>query len=131
MEEQYVTFKTAKLAKEKGFNEICHYFYRTDGTSTNHTERNSASGLWCAAPTQSLLQRWLRETHNIFIEITYEFYPDGINYNFQVLTYDSKEKIDYINNDKSTGIYGDNGEYNTYELALEAALQKALSFIEI
>tara|TARA_R110001606_G_scaffold391495_1_gene559642 strand:+ start:65 stop:349 length:285 start_codon:yes stop_codon:yes gene_type:complete len=51
MKEQLITFETAKLAKEKGF-ELNGY--------TNDIE----------APTQSLLQKWLREEHEIHLTVT-------------------------------------------------------------
>ena len=35
-----------------------------------------------------LLQKWLRDEHNIFVIITEEFYSDGINHLVQILTYD-------------------------------------------
>jgi len=51
MTDQLITFETAKLSKEKGFDLI------------NHLK----NGL---PPTQSLLQKWLRENHNIHIVIS-------------------------------------------------------------
>ena len=82
MEEQLVNFETAKLAKEKGFNiktykgylseTIVEYFDTYPSDSIRLSEKYSNSALkndWlCTAPTQSLLQKWLREKHNIEIE---------------------------------------------------------------
>jgi len=84
MKDELITFPTAKLAKEKGFNEDCyeHYHIREDDTVLAD---NEAGYLECtnledylhsneslrdneySAPTQSLLQRWLRENHSIHI----------------------------------------------------------------
>ena len=194
MEEKLVTFKTAKLAKEKGFNlEVYDYYYnkklkcdsvgygKDDGVNNhkdlrgnyNHVNKkwlktliyhydsikdlslNEIKILWkneeikdaskeikekkvnldnylgqCSAPTQSLLQKWLREKYNLHIIITLECYCDGINYCIQILCYD-KNNPDGYNNDKCTRTYGDNGEFKTYEDALEFALQKALNFIKL
>ena len=73
MEEQSITFETAKLAKEKGFD------FRTPDVWADYT-----GGVKCRkvnltlkltdneynAPTQSLLQKWLREKHDAYINIT-------------------------------------------------------------
>ena len=77
MQEQRISFETAKLAKEKGF--ILNYptaCYTDDGqlwVSENLlSERITGKPkplLIFNAPTQSLLQKWLREKHNIHIEI--------------------------------------------------------------
>jgi hypothetical protein len=110
-----IQFNTAKLAREKGFK------FQNAASENDYQGEN---------PTQSELQKWLREKHNIYVIITEEFYTDGINHNIQILTYDlSNVENNYINNDKSTKIYGDNGEFKTYEKALEFGLQKALKLI--
>ncbi len=93
MTEQLVSFETAKAAKEKGFNWKVVYGYTSKGNLTNIvqtdglipnfisqfedlnkyviTEQDIADGEntdnWViySAPSQSLLQKWLREVHNI------------------------------------------------------------------
>ena len=96
MEEQYITFETAKLAKEKG----C---------------KNSL-GLTPLAfdCTQASLQKWLREVHNIHIQII--FLPINNRFIFAIYKY-GKEDIESVL------------EYETYEFALEEALQEALKLI--
>lgn len=82
------------------------------------------------ALTQSLLQRWLREVYNLYVVCTSEFYGDGINHNVQVLCYNPNlSGSDYYDNSKCTGMFGDNGEFETYGEALEFGLQKALELI--
>jgi hypothetical protein len=65
--ENLVTFKTAQLAKSKGFNEPCYFLF--DGFSNKLSKQNTAFSnkdihiIGCeiiARPTQSLLQQWLR-----------------------------------------------------------------------
>ena len=87
MKEQLINFETAKLAKEKGFNEpTINYWERgidgngwalftsgslltniEDLTSTYFNKKEICGEF--SAPTQSLLQRWLREKHNLHIVI--------------------------------------------------------------
>ena len=63
MEEIRVSFETAKLAKEKGFDIDCGWKLRKlENGSFTHT---NSSELGIEQPTQSLLQKWLREVHNI------------------------------------------------------------------
>lgn len=92
MEDQLISFETAKLAKEKGFDEFTFWVYKYSGKLYLHTRRNYCSnpknkfkhserGLIknsamlnakierFSAPTQSLLQKWLREKYNIHIEL--------------------------------------------------------------
>jgi hypothetical protein len=63
MEEQLVSFETAKLAKEKNFNWETTHFYTIDGMAISIDHKYSTFS--CIAPTQSLLQKWLREKHEI------------------------------------------------------------------
>lgn len=78
MEETLIDYETAKLAKEKGFDWNTDYYYNTDGESRyasyyDPTPNNRGDMSWfsggntfcCAAPTQSLLQKWLRDVHSI------------------------------------------------------------------
>jgi hypothetical protein len=135
MKEQIVSFKTAKAAKEKGFmwKTVDHYrdmdcTHNGVGYNFNNPEEQE---LWSieitSAPTQSLLQKWLRDVHNCYIVITPEPLTVGINFNFQVLFYNPNAMECW--DDKSSGMYGDNGEYPTYEESLEAGLQEALNRI--
>lgn len=75
VEEAYVSFETAKLLKENGFNESCHAYYEDNGTFREsysaHAIRNITNPCFfgIAAPTQQMAMRWLREIHNISIFI--------------------------------------------------------------
>lgn len=140
MKDQLVSFTTAKLAKEKDFDEYCFNGYRVsskellplsqldfDTIYDNQEDidkvfrelffKNSevVKNYSITAPTQSLLQRWLREKHNLIIWIQ----PSAI----------SPESIFYpkIDTKQNVGILG---SYNSYEEALEIALQRALSLID-
>lgn len=77
MKDTIITFETAKLAYEKGFNlnDKGYYvpMYCVDGELMkeklgyqNELPETFEKG-FIIAPTQSLLQKWLREKHNIFI----------------------------------------------------------------
>ena len=71
------------------------------------------------APTQSLLQKWLREVHNIHVssDINEEGTWDFVLIDIKILT--------CMFNSLNTDI-----AYNTYELALEEGLKQALLLIK-
>jgi len=82
MYEKLIDIETAILAKEKGFDEACSYFHGTwDGYDGVHTmdnfNRHNTSKQF-SAPTQTLLQQWLREKHQI--DTWVEKHPDDLRY---------------------------------------------------
>ena len=126
IEESYVSFDTAKLLKEAGFDVPCFNQYTDRGTvwHCDCPENFNISQCATSCPTQALAARWLREAHGIHVVITEEAYTNGINYLWQVLIYNPLS-VDCWDN-KSTGMYGDNGEYKTYEEAMEAGISFTL-----
>jgi len=66
--EDYVSFETAKILKEKGFDEECIYVYRHDGSEDiwDADEEDIA----CQKPTLQMAMKWLREIHDIDIVVT-------------------------------------------------------------
>ena len=73
-----------------------------------------------SAPTQSLLQRWLREVHNTIVEITWQMCSTG--YEYAVI--DMNNPPEY--NDDIERITS----FKTYEEALEEGLLEALKLIK-
>ena len=149
MKEELISFETAKLAKEVGFDENTGEFYTTAGKLTgvmyyDPTPNNKTidtewfsvlekeSTAYCTAPTQSLLQRWLREKHKIHIKVD-DFINDklGIEWDFEVtlIGTDIDEGGNYIPL-ISYSLNDPNRKFNTYELALEAGLLQALKLIK-
>ena len=67
MKDQLINFDVAKLAKEKGFKEYCIAYFSISGEEMYFREdgmyfhSNGANGRLILRPTQSLLQKWLRE----------------------------------------------------------------------
>ena len=124
MEDKLIEFETAKLAKEKGFNFLtkkCYLnspdrliFRKSVGFYTD--EIDPVDWDLIHAPTQSLLQKWLREVQGIHISIHPIVNPDN-----SVKYYIYKSKKQLINWED---------RYNTYEEALEAGLYEALKLIE-
>ena len=114
--EDYCDFETAKLLKEKGFDEICYLGYNKNGEyvpTSNRTNSQIIQPDFCfiCCPTLQMAMKWLREVHNIFIEINiiphttvtmeqeYYFFksykdrrPHNFPLNFSVKSYSSYEE---------------------------------------
>lgn len=141
MKEQLISLETAKLTKEKGYSVGCNisyvqyhsdYIYDED---VNHPESHKSDDVRMynyfhknnyefdgsnehftvyEAPTQSLLQKWLREEHNIDIEINL-YLKTLRTYKNAILKDEKYYTIGYT--------------YKNYEEALEDSLQYALKLI--
>ena len=74
-----------------------------------------------SAPTQSIAQKWLRETKNLHIEI----YRSAVGYGYAIVKADNGT---WQEDDDSRGT-NDGGLWDTYEEALEAGIIKALSLL--
>lgn len=136
MRDEIVTYEVAKLAKEKGFPQDIDRWVADLHSATNSNYYNHKGELngdcieiikckiqkeeipkefeLVAAPTQSLLQRWLREEKKVHIEI-YPVFPssDKVKYGRWIVA-DAITKsipIEY---------------FDTYEQSLEDALRYAL-----
>ena len=65
--EDYVSFEIAKLLKEKGFEQHkCQHSYTSKGEFKWSDDLDPYE---CAAPTHQMAMKWLREMHNIDIDI--------------------------------------------------------------
>lgn len=126
----YISLEVAKLLKEKGYDEPCLTAYDKAGNiGSQYTVINwNKEYDWAISrPTLYQAQKWLREKHNCYIQVTHEAYKTGINYLVQVLFYEPNDDDCWSN--KSTGVYGDNAEFNTYEEALNFGILEALKRI--
>ena len=112
--EELVTFPTAKLLKEAGFNEPCKDVY-IDATGWDG-KGGIFDEIQYPVPTQSLAARWLREKHSLHIAVM----PSNKAWYWEL----RKTNGSFI-----TGSAYHNGTYPTYEEALEAGLREALEFI--
>ena len=76
--EDYVSFETAKLLKEKGFDTECDYLYadgklvRAHGYACNWNDGETLFADYkneCSAPTLQMAMKWLRVRHHIDINV--------------------------------------------------------------
>ena len=78
--EDYVSFETAKLLKEKGFDNVTcqnspHFAYNKDGQFSGPSWDTQYN-----APTLQMAMKWLREKHNIHITMAIENNGNYIGY---------------------------------------------------
>lgn len=74
IQEDYVSYETAKLLKEKGFNESTDKQYNLDKIvgDYNITDRSRHPERYLDVPTLQMAMKWLREVHNIEIRVIYD-----------------------------------------------------------
>ena len=78
IEESYVSFDTAKMLKEAGFDCNCRKWYSQQDNDVLEWEADAGCN-WnvynsdISRPTQALAARWLRETHNIHVFPFFEY----------------------------------------------------------
>lgn len=132
MEEQLISFETAKLAKEKLFPQSrkAKGKFRDDGSTENLGIGGAMVDTckeWYERPTQSLLAKWLREKYDIEINIT-RMPPEAIKFS-------SNKRIKKY----SMWVWSLNGNprienpslfFDNYEEAYEIGLQEALKLIK-
>ena len=116
IEESYVSFETAKILKEAGFDVPCRRWYTENGILVSMFLRSFP------APTQALAARWLREKHRIALDVA--FIPPSVD--GDVWQYFVGEMDDMI----WEGEYETGRKYATYEQAMEAGLQEAIKLIK-
>ena len=125
--EEICTYEVCKLAKEKGFPQhIGNDAYIVENEYDDEYEVGCCYPIpfipdylpTITAPTQSLLQRWLREEKGIHILVEYEWVEGIDDWTFYAY-------IKKVNNAKVVDDAIKSG-FNTYELALEDALAYSL-----
>ena len=127
IEESYVSFDTARMLKEAGFEANLKTSYVEEekdewafwDSGAKRSDYNYFDDT-IACPTQALAARWLREKFGIHIFANY-FFEDGTWF---YVTVDLKEV------DEVRAIHPDIRSYQTSEEALEAGLKHCLELIK-
>ena len=123
--EDYVSFTTAKLLKEKGFDAECDYLYiegglvRAQGGACNWNDGETLFANYkneCSAPTLQRVMKWLREVHYYNIEI------DTLGM-MELNTLSWRSAVYYLVNENEC--YCEDG-FDSYEEAAEAAIKYCL-----
>ena len=135
IKEDYVSFECAKLCKEKGFNEYCPLWYNLDKPIEGpffykeigwygHNSYDYNGKRIVSAPTLQMAMKWLREVHNLFIQIC--IIPHT------TITIEQKYYFFTIHKDRRTLAFRKDFPseyYFTYEEACEAAIKYCLKVL--
>lgn len=125
MIDKLIDVETANIACIKGFKSGSLYNYHRNSkvlteTNKHHLYFNLSNNDYWEAPSQSLLQKWLRDNYNLHIVII----PTINSYwTFKIVHLTGTIEVPPYNNVDST-------DYNSYEEALEVALQRGLNLIK-
>jgi hypothetical protein len=112
MIEKLISFQVAVLAEEEGFNIKTEQYY------SSNTRATSPSYNEFAAPTQSLLQKWLRERWNIKVTVNSSTLNGNKKWVDWYVSVDGKQIIDHRDG------------LDSYEEALEIGLTVGLGLIK-
>ena len=121
--EDYVSFETAKLLKEKGFDENCSRSYVKDKLAVSQGFNNSyyttmySDGCYrpISAPTLQMAMKWLRETHSLEIYPYHDYTEGNEKWWFEVIRFRS-----------SYAEHESDSIYLKYEEACKAAIKYCL-----
>ena len=125
--EDYISFETAKLLKEKGFDEPCYAYWHEDENRlifsySMHAIRNITNPCFFgpAVPTLQMTMKWLREVHYCHIVVDYTFKADA------GLTNDYVSYVYGVENAKTFVQHTSDRFFDTYEESCEAAIKYCL-----
>ena len=115
--EDYVNFETAKLLKEKGFDELTPLSYSLPyGYESRITCRNSNDTDFVSRITLQMAMKWLREAHGLDMDISIEYIPKKTYY-YSILKKTAIRDIDCLHSKTN---------FKSYEEACEAGIKYCL-----
>ena len=123
--EDYVSFETAKLLKEKGFNENTDKQFNSDKIvgDYNITDRSRYPERYLDAPTLQMAMKWLREVHKLYITVV----PFPLNFEHEDIQDGWGCEVTHLSDLSYDGNYEFfQKRYPTHEEATEAAIKYCL-----
>lgn len=137
IEEQFVSFDTARMLKEAGFDVPCRGVYATPRTGycelREYDKKQTKDDLcWDTedgfqykylAPTQDLAARWLREVHRIVLDVA--FVPPSVNDDVWQCFVGKMDDMVWAGDYELSDC-----KYATYEEAFEYGLKRGLELIK-
>lgn len=115
--EDYISFETAKLLKEKGFEGRMYTFYTEEGTETESAYVVPSNFFPIYRPTLQMAMKWLREKDLVICVVPLTFYYEEkvSTWGYNIWAADNLEIDEY----NTPG-------YKSYEEACEAAIKYCL-----
>ena len=134
--EDYVNFETAKLLKEKEFDERCVCYYNTESLnkfgypvfdsidmplSNSDLEQSDHDYVCYSAPTLQMVMKWLREVHHYYIQVMLDSWACGGHMGYYVVIQKTDSDFEMMLSDALDEVF-----YKTYEETCEAAIKYCL-----
>ena len=124
--EDYVSFETAKLLKEKGFDEECiGYYVDYEPNDVKYSFMGETNSTWeprCySAPTLQMATKWLREVHHYYIQVMLDSWACGGHMGYYVVLQRTDNDFEMMLQDTVDEVF-----YQTYEEAYKAAIKYCL-----
>ena len=147
MEKEFIPYDEALALKELGFDEPCLGLYHPDG-KFNIKEQNGLncdsdknsyldslgnSAGFCTAPLYQQVFRWLRETHNIDVDVVRDsevHYQDETRWIVKVSDWNDIRVKDFPIAQLKFPNTSHHTDFKSYDEALEKGLVEALKFIK-
>jgi len=120
--EDYVSFETAKLLKEKGFDIQSYASIKVFGGNTYEV-----NGEWInptkdtIIPTLQIAMKWLREIHHYYIQIMLDSWACGGHMGYYVVIQKTDSDFEMMLQDAVDDVF-----YQTYEESCEEAIKYCL-----
>ena len=145
--EDYVSFETAKLLKEKGFDAECKKYYTLKMLSNLYygceyvRNRDLKDEDDCIAPSLWMAMKWLREVHNVLVIPDYDYECTDKSYCYKIYRLGESGKPERVpiygqhyrlDGEPCTDVVGyrdyerSYSDYATYEESCEAAIKYCL-----
>ena len=122
MKEHFLTYEQSLAVKELGFDEPCFGYWKTRDwlvEEKTRTDGYTHADQECSAPLKSQFFKWVRDKHNLYYSV--EHYQNDKNillYNIVIWSKDNE-------------ILHDKDEYETYEQAEDACINKIIEILKL
>ena len=121
--EDYVSYETVKLLKEKGFNENTDKQFNLDKIvgDYNITDRSRHPERYLDAPTLQMAMKWLRKVYHYYIQVMLDSWAYGSHSGYYVIIQKTDSEFEIMLADKVDKVF-----YDEPEEAAEAAIRYCL-----
>lgn len=118
--EDYISFETAKLLKEKGFDDICDKVYRERDSYLCPIEycMNLKGEGYYLAPTLQMAMKWLRDEKHYYIQVMLDGWACGGHLGYYVVIQKTDSDFEMMLQDVRERVF-----YDTPEEAAEDAIK--------
>ena len=120
MNEDYISFEVAKLAKEAGFNwMVGSAYYKNERIDQYYGYQNQGEEYYSRC-SQAVLLKWIRERFDLLVRMYFDE---------DTLKFESCHSLINFKTGFQSGMLEERKEFNSFEEAVEESLKNTLRFI--